>query len=298
MLSAASTLSSTMRTRCPRSRRSGSAASAVCSYRVSSPDEQRQRDHELAALPQSLAERLDGAAVELHQLPDERQANAQARASFERRGRPLREEVEDPAEHLGGDAHAVVADRHDRAAITFLGRHGDSSALRRVLRRVVQEIGEDLAQAHRIPVNGDWRVEGMNRQTVPGCVDERPADVDRVSNDPDQIGMLAMERDLSAGDPRDLQQVVDEPDHVIDLALHHLAHARRDRIGRFRQPEHLDRVGDGRERVPQLVRQHREELVFPAVRLVQRRGYLVAMPQVRANLVLTLARAEPRSGSR
>ena len=42
-------------------------------------DEQRQRDHELAALAQSFAERLDRAAVELHQLPDERQANAQAR---------------------------------------------------------------------------------------------------------------------------------------------------------------------------------------------------------------------------
>src|SRR2546421_113566 len=63
-----------------------------------------QAPNELAAVPDALAVRGDPAAVDLHQPSDERQTDAQTGGGGTARAGPLRKDVEDPVQHLGGDA--------------------------------------------------------------------------------------------------------------------------------------------------------------------------------------------------
>ena len=61
-------------------------------------------------------------------------------------------------------------------------------------------------------------------------------------------------------------------DQVLDLALDHVAGPRALRLGQLLQPQQLHGGADRRQRVAQLVGQHRQELVLAPVRLLQRRG--------------------------
>ncbi len=75
---------------------------------------------------------------------------------------------------------------------------------------------------------------------------------------------------LVAVDAGDVEQVVDQPDHVAELPLHHVP-GLGDGVGvAGREPHHLQAVAQRGQRVAQLVGQQREELVLAAVRLPER----------------------------
>ncbi len=78
----------------------------------------------------------------------------------------------------------------------------------------------------------------------------------------------ALQRDLARGDARDVEQVVHQPREVLHLAAHHLARplAHRAVVG---HAQDLDRVADRRQGIPQLVREHGEELVLATVGVAQ-----------------------------
>ena len=88
---------------------------------------------------------------------------------------------------------------------------------------------------------------------------------------PASTGSLA-QLDLAAADAGHVEQVVDQPHHLPQLPLHHVARLRQHRRVRRRRASRsdLERVADGRERVAQLVRERRQELVLAAVGLEQR----------------------------
>ena len=94
--------------------------------------------------------------------------------------------------------------------------------------------------------------------------------LDGVGDDVGEQHAGAPELHLVPADPGDVEQVVDEPDHVPELPLHHVA-GLGDGVGvARRQPHHLQAVADRGERVAQLVGEQREELVLPPVGLLQR----------------------------
>ena len=98
-----------------------------------------------------------------------------------------------------------------------------------------------------------------------GALDERPARLHGVLHDRGQVDPLLAELELAPGDPRDIEQVVDQSHHLADLAFHHRA-GRLDDLGlAVGQADDLERVADRRQRVPQFVRQGREELVLAAI---------------------------------
>ena len=80
--------------------------------------------------------------------------------------------------------------------------------------------------------------------------------------------------DLVGGDPRDIQEVVDQPHELADLTVDHFAGAGRARRGRAGL-ETLDGEPDGCERIPELVRQRREEFVLPLIRFQEFGGSIV-----------------------
>ena len=82
-----------------------------------------------------------------------------------------------------------------------------------------------------------------------------------------EVHALLAQLDAPARDARDVEQVVHQPHHVPELAVHHLAHPLRDGIGEAARPLHLERVAQGSQRVAQLVPEHGQELVLGAAAL-------------------------------
>src|SRR5262249_58301510 len=85
--------------------------------------------HERAALLPPLAERLGGAAVQAHQVPDDRESEAEAARRPLEALALLGEHVEDTPQHVGIDADAGVADAERDLVTRALGedRHAAAS---------------------------------------------------------------------------------------------------------------------------------------------------------------------------
>ena len=75
----------------------------------------------------------------------------------------------------------------------------------------------------------------------------------------------ALQPHLAAGHARGVEQVVEQPRHVRDLTLDHLRDRRRHRCLGCESGEQRGRVADRRERVAQLVREHRQKFLLPEV---------------------------------
>ena len=103
-----------------------------------------------------------------------------------------------------------------------VGRHhrpyGDGAAGVHVLAGVVQEIGEDLREAGGVALEPDGGVGQRDRHRVVQAIDVRLGHFDGPGEDvPEEHPFLA-DAEAARGDAADVEQVVDEAHHVIDLA--------------------------------------------------------------------------------
>ena len=101
-------------------------------------------------------------------------------------------------------------------------------------------------------------------------LDQRTARFHRRVHGVSQVYPFDMQRDLAPGNPADIEQIVEQARHVLQLALHHRQHGLRLWLG-TRHSQDLDAVADRCERIAQLVGEAREELVLAAIRLSQSR---------------------------
>jgi hypothetical protein len=136
----------------------------------------------------------------------------------------------------------------------------DAPALGRELRGVVQQVRQHLRQP--VDVAGhDEPDRARDAQLVAARLDQRHRGLDRARHHVAQLDRMPFDHDLALRDAADVEQVVDEPRQVRDLPLDHAGgppHA----VGRERRRQQQVRgVADRRERIAQLVREHREELV-------------------------------------
>ena len=134
---------------------------------------------------------------------------------------------------------------------------------------IVQDVGQDLDEANTIAIDHQCLGRNARGDAVFLDLDRFTAGLQGVGDDVSNVNRFATQRDPAHRQARNVQEVVDQPDEMLDLALHRLPHLGPDlQILRPR----LDREGvtDGCERVAQLVREHRQELVLAAVSLAQR----------------------------
>ena len=110
----------------------------------------------------------------------------------------------------------------------------------------------------------------IDHQLVRARLDQRPGGFDRGDQAVREVQALLAQLQLAARDARDLQQVVEQPRHVLDLAVDDVLRPLQLRLGRVRRLADPRRVTDRRERVAQLVGEGREELVLAPVRRAQR----------------------------
>jgi hypothetical protein len=225
---------------------------------------------ELGALTVGVA-CLDAAAVEHHQVADERQADAEPARARRVARHTLHEEIEDGIDESRIDAGSGIAHRYDRVAILAAGAHPDVTARGRVARCVVEQVREDLRETDGVGLDEERLVAQVDVESMTSALDRRARGFDGVAQRRAEVEGRAPELDLATRYPRDLHQVVDEPDHVTELPFHHVVQPARGAGVRRLRAEDADRVADRREGVSELVREHREEFVLPPVRIAQRR---------------------------
>ncbi|MDQ3330834.1 MAG: hypothetical protein M3552_09300, partial [Planctomycetota bacterium] len=212
---------------------------------------------------------LDRAAMHFQERFHERQADAQSAVRSVERLVHLREHLEDASQHLPRDARAVVDDRHSGISVFTFGCQPKMSLAPGIFGCVVQQVADNLNQTTAIAVDEDRLGRQVEGQLVTTRFDERPDSFDRLYDDVAEIEPLLTEFDLPASDPGHVEQVVDQPSHLSNLATHQGPHVVRFRtIVRDERPC-LKRVAEGSERIPQFVRQRREKLIFAAVGLAE-----------------------------
>ncbi len=64
----------------------------------------------------------------------------------------------------------------------LLGLHGDAAVARRVLRGIVQQVGEHLCEPHDVGIENDFARGDVDRELVLLCVDQRAAGLDGLTN--------------------------------------------------------------------------------------------------------------------
>ena len=247
-----------------RERRAAASPAGSTSGRPAPPG--GQADGELAPLAGALARGRDAPAVHLDELLDERQADPEPALGAGQRAVPLGEEVEDAGQQLGRDADARVPDLDDDVRPLAAGRERDAAPGVGVLGGVGQEVDEDLLEPDRVGLEPQGPRGERDGQLVLPLLDERADGLDGTADDRREVERLLAELDLAPRDAGDVQQVVDQPGQVPDLPLDDLL-GPFELLLRLQLAEELDGVADRRQRVPQLVGEHRQELVLAAVGL-------------------------------
>ena len=183
----------------------------------------------------------------------------------------LGEQVEDARQHARRDADARCRARARTAvAAVALGRQtrcGRRSSvylaalLSRLATTCASRVGSP-SHAQRLARQVERRARGRAR-SISGRRSRSPRRDDSAPGRPARVREL----DLAARDARDVEQVVDQPHQVLDLALDRsrglaaIAGSGR----RAGMPSRCSGVADRRQRIAQLVRQHRQELVLAPV---------------------------------
>ena len=90
-----------------------------------------------------------------------------------------------------------------------------------------------------------------------------------MGDDLGELDRLLLQHDLALADPRDVEELVHQPRELRHLAVDHVARHDEALLGGGDAAHELHGVLDRRERIPQLVREHRQELVLAAVRVLQ-----------------------------
>jgi hypothetical protein len=137
----------------------------------------------------------------------------------------------------------------------------DLGAAVAVLRRVRQDVQDDLR--HTVGIDRDaetvsWHID---LDLMISLLENRTRHLERSHHHLSDLDALLAQLDLSARDARDVEQIVDQPHEMRDLPFDDLLLVRR----RAAQPHQLKGRDDRRERIAQLVAEHREKLVLRAI---------------------------------
>src|SRR6185369_9992749 len=185
------------------------------------------------------------------------------------RGPNAPEEVEDRRQLTGLDAHAMIPHTNINGIALRLDDHLDALAFARELRRVVDQVGEDLGETYRIGIHREaFRRKDQGEPLMP-VVDEGLHRLHRRAQNTAEVDRLLPDLEAIVVDAADVEQVVDEAREVGGLSDDDVVRPPHLRIDRRRELEALHRVEDGREWIAELVRERGEELLLAAVALAQ-----------------------------
>ncbi len=228
----------------------------------------RQPHDKFGPGPRPVAAGLDPSAVHLHQAPHEGQPDAQAAFRAVERRLGLSKQVEEVRQELWIDADSRVANLDRHLLPAGLGDQPDDAAALGVFGGIVEEVGNDLVQADGVGIKLDRSFRYADDELMPVGVDQRAGRFDRAGDDIAQEEPLRPKLDFAPHEPRQVEQVVDEADHVIDLPLEHGDRFSRDFRVDPRGPHDFECIADRGQGITQFVGQRGEEFVLAAIGLL------------------------------
>ena len=148
--------------------------------------------------------------------------------------------------------HAVVFHPHHRLGNAAQRLDADMSADFGVLGRVVEQVAEHLREPGGVAE--DPRNIGVDShlERVAAQLDERSRRVDCRGDHLLEPHRLHLQRDLSLGRTRNVEQIVHQPHELLHLAVHHLAQVRREARVQPAAEEDVERAPQRGQRVAQL----------------------------------------------
>src|ERR1051326_3152514 len=85
-----------------------------------------------------------------------------------------------------------------------------------------------------------------------------------------QVYVFFAKDDLATADSGNVQEVINEASHLLDLPVNHVKVPLYLWVLQFQHPQQLNGIADRREGIAQFMRKRRQELILAAVRLAQR----------------------------
>src|SRR5690606_3144375 len=125
------------------------------------------------------------------------------------------EALEDALQVLGRDANSLVAHREARRS-RRRGEPDVNGTARAVPERVREQVRDDLIDAQRIPTPDDGPL-ARERERRPDALRLLREALHCPPRGGGEVHLLASNRELSAGDPRDIEQVLEQPHEVVHL---------------------------------------------------------------------------------
>ena len=194
-----------------------------------------------------------GASMQLDEVANESEPDAEAALGAGAPALALLEAVEDDRQQLGADAGAGIADDDLEVRADPPQGELDAAVSRRELDRVHQEVPDDLLQTVRVAVERAGARIDQRLQPEPLGLERRPHRVERRFQHPREIDRADVEPHLAADDAGDVEQVVDQLQLHVGIAHDRVERARRRRRVDLAHLEHARPAVDRVHRRPQLV---------------------------------------------
>ena len=140
--------------------------------------------------------RLDGAAVQFHEVAHQGQADAETVPV----GTRLAEHREDLAQHVRVDADAVVLHHDPRLRAAALGPQADAAVVVGELAGVVEQRGDHLGEPVPVAVHHQRLARQLDRDLPVRRVDRGAAEFDRAADRVDEVDPLAVQGHHAAVD--------------------------------------------------------------------------------------------------
>src|ERR1700716_2145821 len=212
--------------------------------------------------------RGDGPAVHLQQPAHQGEADPEPALRVIRPD--LGEQVEDPGQLLCGNADPGVA--HPDFDVRALPADGETDAPSPlgVFGRVAEDVAEGLRETQRVSIDSERCSGNFAGEFVTARLYQRLHGLHGARDQHGELGRLLGQVDSAARDARHIEQVVDQAREMRELPLDHVPRPAQLWIGNRLHAHELHCIENRRQRIAQLVREHREKLVLVAVRRLQR----------------------------
>ena len=180
----------------------------------------RQPHDESAAATEPGAARFDGATMKL----DEALAHGKAHAEATVRAMPAAVNLLEQAEHAADervvDADAIVPHRQRAGAVVAaLELDRALTAWIRVLRRIGEQVDDDLFEAHGVAHDGDDIARQRDRDLVTPLFNQGLDRIDRAIDQFAERLRHLLQLELPVRDPRHVEQFVDDANEVLGLPI-------------------------------------------------------------------------------
>src|SRR5260370_19800000 len=120
-------------------------------------------------------------------------------------------------EKIGGNSDAGILDGDLSLASLAASGQPNLAALFRIFGGIIEEVSNSLSETGQIAVQMHRFGRHRNRELVPVGIDDRAGGFDGAANDGRQLDEFLAELNLATVNARDIQQIIHEPNQLLDL---------------------------------------------------------------------------------